>query len=121
VENLIAAGADQRHLHAYLIVGHPKGAQQGVEESMFFANRLGIRVMLSEFSPIPGTPDGESCRPWVDLDEPLWHNKSAFTIRILGETEINRLKALSARLNQRLERSSCRAASAPPRRDAVPA
>lgn len=47
---------------------------------MYFAHTLGIRGMLSEFSPIPGTPDGEICRRWLDLDEPLWHNKSAFVI-----------------------------------------
>jgi radical SAM superfamily enzyme YgiQ (UPF0313 family) len=80
VANLVEAGADPRRLHDYLIVGHPCGDEQSVEESMYFAHTLGIRVMLSEFSPIPGTPDGEICRRWLDLDEPLWHNKSAFVI-----------------------------------------
>jgi len=102
---LLEAGADARRLHAYLIVGHPKGEEQSVEESMYFANRLDIKVMLSEFSPIPGTPDGEYCRGWVDLDEPLWHNKTAFVIRSLGNTEINRLKNLAGRLNRRLDAS----------------
>ena len=51
---------------------------------MTFAHRLGIRVMLSEFSPIPGTPDGEECRRWIDLDEPLRHNKTAFVAHRLG-------------------------------------
>ena len=51
---------------AYLIMSHPNADQQNVEESMRFANSLGIRVMLSEFSPIPGTPDGELCRQWID-------------------------------------------------------
>ena len=46
--------------------------------------------MLSEFSPLPGTSDGEICRRWVDLGEPLWHNKTAFTMRLLGQREINR-------------------------------
>jgi hypothetical protein len=70
---------------------------------MFFANSLGIKVMLSEFSPIPGTPDGEYCRSWVDLEEPLWHNKTAFVIQRLGNMEINRLKNLAGRLNRRLD------------------
>jgi hypothetical protein len=106
VEHLLAAGADARGLHAYLIVGHCSGDEQSVEESMYFANRLGIRVMLSEFSPIPRTPDGEKCRAWVDLDEPLWHNKTAFVIRSLGDTEINRLKTMAGRLNRRLGTSN---------------
>lgn len=103
VENLLGAGADPPGLHAYLIVGHPNSADQSVEDSILLAHRLGIRVMLSEFSPIPGTPDGEQCRRWVDLAEPLWHNKVAFTTRRLGAAEINRLKGLVNELNRRLQ------------------
>jgi len=73
---------------------------------MHFASSLGIKVMVSEFSPIPGTPDGESCRGWVDVDEPLWHNKTAFVIRLLGDSETNRLKNLAGHLNRRLDASN---------------
>lgn len=100
VENLVRAGADARRIHAYLIVGHPSGGDQAVEDSLLFAHGLGIKVMLSEFSPIPGTPDGEQCRRWIDLDEPLRHNKTAFAIERLGAPEINRLKTLAGRLNR---------------------
>ncbi len=56
--------------------------------------------MLSEFSPIPGTPDGARCRRWIDMDEPLRHNKiAAFVIGRLGPSEINRLKTQASRLN----------------------
>ena len=101
LENLHNAGADLERIHAYIIAGHPNGDEQAVEDSMYFASNLGVRVMLSEFSPIPGTADGESCRPGLDLDEPLWHNKTAFVIHRLGEAEINRLKNLAGRLNRR--------------------
>ena len=67
---------------------------------MRFASSLGVRVMLSDFSPIPGTPDGELCRRRADLDEPLNHNKTAFTLLSLDETEVNRLKDLARQLNQ---------------------
>jgi hypothetical protein len=89
-------------VHAYLIVGHPNSEQQNIEASMRLAHTLGIRIMLSEFSPIPGTPDGEQCRRWIDLDEPLWHNKTAFTIFRLGGADVERLKRLTAALNARL-------------------
>jgi hypothetical protein len=89
-------------VHAYLIVGHPNSEEQSIEESMHLAQALGIRIMLSEFSPIPGTPDGEQCRRWIDLDEPLWHNKTAFTIHRLGGAEVERLKRLAIELNARL-------------------
>src|SRR5215831_12161163 len=68
---------------------------------------LGLRLMLSEFSPIPGTPDGERCREWVDLDEPLWHNKTVFPLVLLGAEEVQRLKALCRELNGTLG-SNCR-------------
>ncbi|MGH7815834.1 MAG: hypothetical protein ACREOR_00435 [Candidatus Binatia bacterium] len=68
-------------------------------------------VMLSEFSPIPGTPDGEYCRAWVDLNEPLWHNQTAFTARLFGAQEINRLKNLASALNLRLQSSNSQANS----------
>ncbi len=66
-----------------------------MEASIRFAAEQGTRVMLSEFAPIPGTPDGESCRAYTDLCEPLNHNKTAFTLRLLGEETVNRLKGLA--------------------------
>jgi len=69
---------------------------------MHFVNSLGICGMLADFSPIPGTPDGEYCRRWVDMDEPLMHNKTAFPIIFLGFNETNRLKNLQRRLNRKL-------------------
>jgi radical SAM superfamily enzyme YgiQ (UPF0313 family) len=105
VSALLRAGAERRSMTAYLIVGHPHGDQQDVEHSMHFAHDIGLRVMLSEFSPIPGTPDGEHCRQWVDLDEPLWHNKTVFPVVFLGDAEVQRLKSLSRNLNRALEAS----------------
>jgi radical SAM superfamily enzyme YgiQ (UPF0313 family) len=99
IDHLVAAGADRSAITAYLIIGHPESERQEVESSMHFAHEQGIRVMLSEFSPIPGTPDGERCRSWIDLDEPLWHNKAVFTSRFLGQAEVNRLKRLCRELN----------------------
>ncbi|MCL5281104.1 MAG: radical SAM protein [Planctomycetes bacterium] len=100
VEHLFAAGADPVDITAYQIVGHPNSDVQELEESMRFVRRLGIRGMLADFSPIPGTPDGEACRRWVDLEEPLMHNKTAFPIIRLGFEEVNRLKDLQRALNR---------------------
>lgn len=109
VGHLEAAGIRRGDITAYLIIAHPQGVQQDVERSMQMAHELGIRVTLSEFSPIPGTPDGEACREWVDLDEPLWHNKTAFPLVFLGAEEVQRLKDLGRRLNGLLGRGGARA------------
>ena len=108
VDYLVEAGADPRHLHAYIIIGHPLADEQHVEESISFVNSLGIRAMLSEFSPIPGTPDGELCRQRLNLDEPLWHNKTAHTLQALGHAEVNRLKSLTAQLNKSINNLNSR-------------
>ncbi len=55
--------------------------------------------MVSEFSPLPGTPDDGQCLVWIDLDEPLRHNKTALVIYRLGAY---RLKIPAGWLNQRL-------------------
>ena len=102
VAHLCAAGADPAEITAYQIIGHPNSDVQELEESMRFVHRLGIRGMLADFSPIPGTPDGEACRRWIDLEEPLLHNKTAFPIFRLGFDEVNRLKDLQRALNRAL-------------------
>ncbi|MDI6449656.1 B12-binding domain-containing radical SAM protein [Anaerobaca lacustris] len=102
VRHLVAAGADPGEITAYQIVGHPDSDLQELEASMHFVHSLGIRGMLADFSPIPGTPDGDACRRWVDMDEPLMHNKTAFPILRLGFDEVNRLKDLQRKLNRTL-------------------
>jgi radical SAM superfamily enzyme YgiQ (UPF0313 family) len=100
VNNLKSAGAEPKEITAYQILGHPKTDIADLEESMRFVNSLGIRGMLADFSPVPGTPDGEFCRRWVDIDEPLFHNKTAFPIILWGFEQTNRLKDLQRQLNR---------------------
>lgn len=100
VNYLALAGADRKNITAYIIVGHPDDDIQQVEQSMHQANESGIKIMLAEFSPIPGTEDGQKCSKWVDMSVPLNHNKTAFTIWSKGFEESNRLKRLCKKLNK---------------------
>ncbi len=102
VDNLKSAGAESKEITAYQILGHPKTDIADLEESLRFVHSLGIRGMLADFSPVPGTPDGDSCRKWVALDEPLMHNKTAFPIILWGFDQTNRLKDLQRQLNRML-------------------
>jgi len=102
VEHLIGAGAEPSNITAYQILGHPHIEIQELETSMRFVHSLGIRGMLADFSPIPGTADGEYCRRFVNMDEPLMHNKTAFPIILLGSDESNRLKDLQQKFNRML-------------------
>ena len=102
VEYLVSAGAEPTNITAYQIIGHPHCDLQQLAESMRFVNSLGIRGMLADFSPIPGTPDGKAAEKWVDMNEPLMHNKTAFPVILLGSEEVNRLKEIQKQLNQSL-------------------
>jgi len=99
VKHLVSAGAQISNITAYQIIGHPHTGVGELEATMRFVNTLGIRGMLADFSPIPGTPDGEYCRRWVNMDEPLLHNKTAFPILLLGFDQANRLKELQRQFN----------------------
>ncbi|MCP4450161.1 MAG: radical SAM protein [Planctomycetes bacterium] len=102
VAYLAEAGACKKNMTAYQILGHPNADMQELENSMQFVHSQGIRGMLADFSPIPGTPDGDLCAQWVDLSEPLMHNKSAFPALVFGFDAINRLKNLQRALNKTL-------------------
>jgi len=102
VDCLTAAGADPKAITAYQIIGHPKSDIQKLEKTMRFAASLGVRGMLADFSPIPGTKDGKLAAEWVDIDEPLMHNKTAFPIILFGNKKVNELKDLQRRLNRQL-------------------
>lgn len=102
VENLRSAGVRPGQITAYEMLGHPRFGVQQLENSMRFANSLGIRLHLSDFSPIPGTPDGELARAFTDLDEPLNHSKTAFPIRFLGFEQSNYYKDLCRTLNKNI-------------------
>lgn len=99
VKCLHNAGADKQNITAYQILGHPDNETQDIETSIRFVHSLGIKGMLAEFSPIPGTPDGQKCRKFTNLDEPLNHNNTAFTITRLGFDHSNHLKQLQRKLN----------------------
>jgi len=102
-QNLIEAGAEKSSITAYLILGHPKFEIQNIVESLKFVNSIGVRSMLADFSPIPGTPDGKLCEKYIDMNEPLMHNKTAFPIILYGEDKIDRIKDMCRSLNREIK------------------
>ena len=61
VRNLKKAGFTKNETGAYIMYGLPGQEFNEVDEGVEFLKHLGVRIYLSEFSPIPGT----SC--WRDL------------------------------------------------------
>jgi len=97
VDFLVGAGAEPDKIGAYIIIGHPESSLQDVEGSIRFAGSLGVQVMLSEFSPIPGTPDGDKCGKWVNMEEPLQHT-------FLGQERTQGIKNMCREQNRRIAR-----------------
>lgn len=99
---LKAAGVEPGNITVYQILGHPEADLQKLEDTMHFVYSLGVKGMLSDFSPIPGTVDGENCSRYIDITEPLMHNKTAFPAIFMGFDQSNRFKDLQRKLNASL-------------------
>jgi len=77
VELLKGAGFKGSQIHTYLMMGLPGQPAEEVKRSINFVNSLGIRVHLSEFSPIPRTLEFKRAG-YDDETDPLLHNNTAF-------------------------------------------
>lgn len=106
VQALMEAGFTGREVAAYLLVGMPGQSPDEVLASIRFVHRCGIQVRLSEFSPIPGTPDGKAVREEAEPaeEEPLLHNNSFFAASVLPEpwVTIERIKQHAREGNRRI-------------------
>lgn len=71
------AGFKSDKIHTYLMMGLPGQPVEEVKESINFVNSLGIRIHLSEFSPIPGTLEFRKAG-YDNRTDPLLHNNIAF-------------------------------------------
>ena len=99
VENLLSAGFSREQITVYLLMGLPGQPPEEVEAGIREVAKLGLKVMLSEYSPIPGTPDGEKARRIIDISEPLLQNNIVFPIAYYGIETVRRLKALKQLAN----------------------
>lgn len=98
---LAEAGYRPGEYAAYLLLGMPGQALAEVEQGIRFAHGLGCKVLLAEYSAIPGTKDWDIASCLLPSDDPLWHNNSLFGLfRPEQWREIQALKDLSRTLNR---------------------
>jgi radical SAM superfamily enzyme YgiQ (UPF0313 family) len=79
----------------------PGQPPEEVEENIKIISEFGIRVSLSEFSPIPGTPLGNKVIEQYKLYDPLLTNNSVFPVIYYGFETVNRLKNLKNELQKK--------------------
>jgi radical SAM superfamily enzyme YgiQ (UPF0313 family) len=87
VHNLKRHGFRKEQVGAYLMYGLPGQELKEVEEGIKFLQDLDLRVNLTEFSPIPGTPCWEELISSGIISEnidPLLTNNSVFSLLFSG-------------------------------------
>ena len=107
-ENLEQVGFQRKRIEAYVLVGLPGQLLEEMVESMLAMHRLGIKIRLSEFSPIPGTREWERALQLEEMPEDadlLLTNNSVYPINQGTEKFrlIEQLRFLSRILNQAVD------------------
>jgi len=94
------AGYSPGQVGIYVMMGMPDQPFEEVYETMQFVNSLGARILLVEYSPIPGTEEWEKSVMDNSLD-PLLHNNSLFPLYDVRDwKEFQKLKDEARRLNR---------------------
>jgi radical SAM superfamily enzyme YgiQ (UPF0313 family) len=103
LEALFSAGFTSREITGYILAGLPGQRWEEVEESLVATAALGIRVQVTEYSPVPGTPLWAEAvrRSRLALEEePLAHNNTLLPMQWAGLelADLQRLKELARKL-----------------------
>jgi len=76
-ENLKKAGFRGSEIGVYIMTCYPGSRPAQIKESLELVHRLGLKSHLTQFSPIPGTPDGDALLRERELEgEPLYTNNT---------------------------------------------
>jgi len=103
VINLKKAGFKNDQITAYLLMGLPNQPPEEVISGLEILKKLKIRVMLSEYSPIPGTPLGERAIKEYKIEDPVLTNCSVFPVMQYGIQTVNFLKNMKNQILRSLK------------------
>lgn len=100
IEALFQAGFRAEQIGVYLMIGLPGQTPAQVEDSIRFVQQCGVKPNLTEFSPVPGTPEFARARAEMKVNfvtEPLLQNNSLLPLRnpVFDLATVNQLKNLS--------------------------
>lgn len=79
ISHLKTAGYEGKDIGVYILCGLPYQEPEAVEESIEYVKALGVKPILAEFSPIPGTgfwPDAVDTSLFPLREEPFFQNNS---------------------------------------------
>jgi radical SAM superfamily enzyme YgiQ (UPF0313 family) len=87
IKNLRKYGFTKRQIGVYLMYGLPGQELKEVEEGVEFVKSLGVRIYLTEFSPLPGTSSWDELKEMGIIDDtidPLLTNNTVFAYLYSG-------------------------------------
>lgn len=102
IENLRKAGFKNSHITLYLMCGHPLQSEEDLLYDVEVATSTGVRIMLSDFSPVPETPDGERAMKEFKITDPLLTNKTAFVLMKYSENFLQKVKNMVKEHNRKI-------------------
>lgn len=75
ISNLEKAGISKKDIGVYIMAGRVDEGVEDVIKTLKFIAGLGVKVFVSEYSPVPGSRDYEHYGNFKELD-PLWQSNS---------------------------------------------
>jgi radical SAM superfamily enzyme YgiQ (UPF0313 family) len=99
VSRLLNAGFERKDIGIYIMAGRRDEGEVEVRETLRFVERLGTKVFISEYSPVPGSREWEQMEDFQGLD-PLWQNNSIAYLKNGWTMEsMQRVKDVKDRIN----------------------
>ena len=99
VSNLLHAGIPNNDIGIYVMAGRRDEKPGTVIETLRFLSKLGVKVFISEYSPVPGSLEWDEYEDFKKLD-PLWQNNSiAFLKNGWSREDMQKIKDLKELLN----------------------
>lgn len=92
LSNLTEAGYYAKDTGVFVMYGLPDQSLEEVLETVQFLKRKGVRISLSEYSPITGTIDATKV-PAEVLSEPLYSNNTAYSL-LFADYDKDRLERI---------------------------
>ncbi|MBI4243203.1 MAG: radical SAM protein [Planctomycetes bacterium] len=106
INNIRNAGFDMNDVGAYVLMGLPDQTYEEIVDTFMFVNSIGVKIYISMFSPVPGTPEYQICvnKYGLDQTEPLFTNKTLYGgVNRSRYFELERIRQLVLRLNKQFE------------------
>jgi len=98
IRNLLNAGYRKEEIIAYTIYGIPGQTVRDVIDTFNLLKEMGLKIYLSEFSPVPGTI-------YYSFSDPLLSNNSAYLYYIGKGDKLERLKRMKNSINKGMKNS----------------